>query len=106
MHCTIWYQKHKNDVPTVGQNTVLTSWNALEKRFSQSICMAINSYLMFNLLHGMYMALEYHTNEIIRKNSNCTIATKIATLKVDDEIKVRRRIFTFKFDLCVTHHVS
>ena len=23
-------------------------------------------------------------------------ATKIATLKVDDEIKVRRRIFTFK----------
>ena len=57
----------------------------------------------------MCMALECHTNES-RKNSNSYIATKIAaliaTLKVDDEIKVRRRIFTFKFDLCVTHHVS
>ena len=42
------------------------------------------------------MALECHTNGRSRKNSNCSIATKIATLKADDEIKVRRRIFTFK----------
>ena len=48
----------------------------------------------------MYIALECHTNRRSRKNSNCFIATKIATLvatlKTDDEIKVRRRIFTFK----------
>ena len=42
------------------------------------------------------MALEWHTNNISRKNLTCSIATKIATLKADDEIKVRRRIFTFK----------
>ena len=55
---------------------------------------------MLNLSHGMYMALEYHTNGRSRKNSNCSIATKIATLiatlKADDEVKVRRRIFAFK----------
>ena len=48
---------------------------------------------MFNLLHGMYMGLEYHTNERSRKNLNCSIATKIATLiatlKADDKIKGR-----------------
>ena len=49
----------------------------------------------------MYIALECHTtNERSKKNSNSSIATKIttliATLKADDEIKVRRRIFTFK----------
>ena len=46
------------------------------------------------------MALECHTNKRSSENSNCSIATKItsliATLKTDDEIKVRRRIFTFK----------
>ena len=30
------------------------------------------------------------------KNSNCSIAAKIATLKAGDEIKVRKRIFTFE----------
>ena len=59
-----------------------------------------NSYLMFNFSHGMYMALECHTNGRSRKNSNGSIATKItiliATLKADDEIKVRRRIFPLK----------
>ena len=58
-----------------------------------------NSYLIFNLLYGMYMALERYTNGRGRKNSNYSIATRIAilidTLKADDEIKVRRRIFTF-----------
>ena len=47
----------------------------------------------------MYTALECHTNKR-RKNLNCSIATKIATLiatlKAHDEIKVRKRIFTFK----------
>ena len=48
----------------------------------------------------MYIALECHANERSREHSNCStakkIATLIATLKADDEIKVRRRIFTFK----------
>ena len=52
-----------------------------------------NSYVMFNLSHGMYMGLEYHTNKRSRKNLNYSIATKIATLiatlKADDEIKGR-----------------
>ena len=55
---------------------------------------------MFNLSHGMFMALESHTNGRSRKNPICFIATKmntlIATLKADDEIKNRRRIFIFK----------
>ena len=45
----------------------------------------------------MYMALECHINERSRKNLNCSIATKIATLiatlKADDEIEVRRKNF-------------
>ena len=57
----------------------------------------------------MCMALECHTNES-RKNSNSYIATKIAaliaTLKVDDEIKVRRRISTFKTLIYVKYHLS
>ena len=39
-----------------------------------------NSYLMFNHSHGMCMALECYTNWVSRKNSNCSIATKTATL--------------------------
>ena len=69
------------------------------KRFSQSVCIAPNSYLIFNLSCGMYMALECHTNRRSRKNSSYFIPTKIATLivtlKADDEIKVRRKIFSF-----------
>ena len=60
---------------------------------------------MFNLSHGMYMALECDSNRRSMKNSKCLIATKIttliATLKPDDEIKVRRRIFTFKTSIYV-----
>ena len=56
--------------------------------------------LFENLSHDMYMALECHTNKRCRKNSNCSITTKIdtliATLKADDKIKGRTRIFTFK----------
>ena len=101
MRCAICYQTFKNGVPTVGQNAVLTSQNALEWLSQKSVSLDLfvwhsNSYLMFNLSHGMYMALECHTNERSRKNSNCSITTKIATLKADDEIKVRKRIFTFK----------
>ena len=44
----------------------------------------------------MYMALQCQTNERSRKKSDCSIATKIARLKADDEIKGRIRIFTFK----------
>ena len=55
---------------------------------------------MFNLSHGMFMALESHTNGRSRKNPICFIATKMntltAALKADDEIKNRRRIFIFK----------
>ena len=105
MRYTIWYQTLKNGVPKVGENAVLTSWNALEwlsqKSFSLSpFVWYSNSYLMFNLSHGMYMALECHTNGRSKKNSNCFIAKKIATLittlKADDKIKIGRRIFTFK----------
>ena len=39
-----------------------------------------NSYLMFNHSHGMYMALEWHTNGVRGENSNCSTATKTATL--------------------------
>ena len=48
-----------------------------------------NSYLKFNLSHGMHIALEYHTNERNRKNLNYSIATEItaliATLKAEEE---------------------
>ena len=105
MRCAIWYQMLKNGVPTVGQNTVLTSYNALQRLSQKSVSLNpfwwhSNSYLMFKHSYGMYMALERHTNGRSRKNSNCSIATKIATLiatlKAHDEIRVRRRIFTFK----------
>ena len=50
------------------------------------------------------MACTWRQNAILTEEAgkalNCSIATKIATLvatlKADDEIKVRRRIFTFK----------
>ena len=58
----------------------------------------------------MYMALECHTNGRSRKFSNCSIAAKvatlIATLKADDETKVRRTLTFKKLYLCVTYHVS
>ena len=104
MRCAIWYQTLKNGILTVGQNAVLTSQNALEQLSHKSVSLNLfvwhsNSYLTFNLSHGMYMGLECCTNERSRTNWNSSIATKIATLmatlKADDEIKVRR-IFTFK----------
>ena len=59
---------------------------------------------MCNLSHGMYIALECHTEERGRKNSNSSIATKIATLiatfKADDKIK-GRRILKFKTSIYV-----
>ena len=85
VRCAIWYQMLQNGILTVGQNAVLTSWNALEQLNQKSVSLNpfvwhSNSYLMFNHLYGICMALEWHTNGISKKNLNCSIATKTATL--------------------------
>ena len=44
MHCAIWYQTLKHGVRMVGQNAILTSYNAFEclsqESISLSVCMA------------------------------------------------------------------
>ena len=69
----------------VRQNTVLTSQNALEQLSQKSnspylFVQHSNSYLMFDHWHGMYMALEWHTNRVSKKNLNCYVAKKTVTL--------------------------
>ena len=85
MRCAIWYQMLKNGVLTVGQNAIVTSQNALEWLGQKSVSLNpfgwhSNSYLIFNHLHVMYIALEWHANRVSGKNSNCSIATKTVTL--------------------------
>ena len=63
MRCAIWYQTLKNGVRMVGQNAVLTSWNAFEWLSLESVSLNpfawhSNSYLTFNHSHGMCMTLE------------------------------------------------
>ena len=103
VRCAIWYQTLKNGVLTVGQNAVLTSQNALEQLSQKSVSVNqflwhSNFYLMFNHSHGMYMALEWHSKrekfELFPCYKNCYI--NFSVLKTDDEIKVKRRIFTCK----------
>ena len=58
MRCAIWYETLKNSIRMVGQNTVLTSWNALERLSQKSISLNpfawhSNSYMTFNHSHGM-----------------------------------------------------
>ena len=112
MRCIIWYQTLKNGIPVAGQNSFLAGQNALKWLSHESVSLNpfvwySNSYMMFNLSHDIYVVLECHTNGRSRKNSNCSIATKVATLigtlKADDEIKVRRRIFRFKTLIYVQH---
>ena len=83
----------------------MLEWLSQESIFLNPFVWHSNSYLKFNLSHGMHIALEYHTNERNRKNLNCSIATEItaliATLKADNKIKGRRRILTFKTLICV-----
>ena len=80
MRCAIWHQTLKNDVLTVDQNAVLTNKNAEKSISFNPFVWHANSYLMFNHSHGIYMTLEWNTNGIRGKNSNCSIATKVATL--------------------------
>ena len=62
----------------------------------------------------MYMTLEWYTNSISGKNLNCSFERcckncyiNFSVLKADDEINIRKEIFTLKtFDLCVTYHES
>ena len=62
----------------------------------------------------MYMTLEWYTNSISGKNLNCSFERcskncyiNFSVLKADDEINIRKEIFTSKtFDLCVTYHES
>ena len=57
MRCTIWHQT-LNGVRMVGQNAVLTSYNAFEWLSQESVSLNAfawhpNSYLTFNHSHGM-----------------------------------------------------
>ena len=62
----------------IGQNAVLTSWNAFEWLNQESFSLNplawhSNSYLTFNHSHDMLITLEWHANGISSKNSNCPI---------------------------------
>ena len=78
------------------------------KRFSPSVCLAFK--LLFDIqpfawnVHDVRMTYE----RISRKHSSCIICCKnryisLSLLKADDEIKVRRTIFTLKTLTCVQH---
>ena len=78
MRCAIWHQTLKNGVRMVGQNPVLTSYNALEQLSQESVSLNplawhSNSYLTFSHSCGMYMTLECNANGISGKKSNCFI---------------------------------
>ena len=67
MCCAILDQMPKNGIQMVSQNAVLTSYNAFEwitqeSVFLNPISCYSNSYLTFNHLRGMYIALERHEN--------------------------------------------
>ena len=69
-----------------------------------------NFYLTLNHSHGMDMMLEWHTNGISEKNSNCSIRKcckncyiNFSVLKADNEIKIRRRTFTLKTLVYMKH---
>ena len=58
MCCAICYQTLKNRVQMVGQNAVLTSYNAFESLSQESVSVNrfawhSNSYLTFNHSYGM-----------------------------------------------------
>ena len=86
----------------VGQNAVLTAfeWRNQESISLNPFAWHSNSYLTFNHSHGVQMTLELHVNGKIRivpferYCKNCYINCYIKSWRW--EIKVRRRIFTFK----------
>ena len=58
MHSAILDQTLTNDVRMVGQNAVVTSWNAFERFSQESVSLNpfarhSNSYLTFNHSHSM-----------------------------------------------------